>query len=222
MSKVCIIYKTLHGFATLVTRFDEKCMTTLCFEPRRVSVEDIEKFVRRFMEEDVEVNYNFKKTENTKTSSWNLCVQPVAVVNASFFGGDSSIFGGDSSSYCNYLTKMGMFVPADAQASYLESYGTAFGGLVDAGFDLAGRAWKEMGRRARDLAYRGSVRKWSEARKVEKTERERNIERWLKTYAPRANKEFGEGCIIIVDPACELEAAKGKPPEVKVAAESRG
>ena len=201
------------GFARKVTRFSEKCMTTLCFEPMEMDQPKLAKLIRGSMEtEDVQTNYEFEKTEKYqvgRSTRWHLSVEDPATMRAVFFGNED-----DSHVKIRGLRFMGFEIPPKSSVHYEESYATWLGRKVDS---TANKFFDSIDYLKRfEPGFVDSVRKKAserrEARDRKEKEKAEKMEAWLKKYAPSPNAESNDGCIIIVDPVCEMKVMEGTDP----------
>ncbi len=197
-----------HGFSPRITRYNTECMTAACFEPKPVDKKQLAKFIRTLMEEgSSEVYYTYeyfydKAAKPDIREKWKVVVTPKGL---------TASITGNRSSTIPILDGGLVEVSGDALISYQEAYTTALGRVVERGVGATSGFLKHL----RD--YKSRVPKIvKETVFARRLEREQKIGSWLEEHAPKQNIEYKDGCIILVDPVCEVRAAVGENPPVKV------
>lgn len=200
------------GFFKRVKRFEGKCVTVFCPEPRLVTNEELAKLFERYLERDGETTIT-KGRKNSLTSVSN--VSPRFRVHYRNF----------IIPYVNLcFSDLGLEIPEHAVVEYEEYYKTAFGeGIRKAAAKVGGSALAIA--TAVVDAVGGGLAEYEKRRYERMKEEKSRVAEWLAGLGARnatatsidgielSPEERSQGCLIFVDPACELRVRKGEIPE---------
>ncbi len=202
--------RNLHIFRR-VERYHDKCVTKVCFEPRKdVSYKEMTRIIREMLrDENGEslASLSCKESDYEPAFIYNTEITSERV-SGTFFG---RIHRSDIVFKFNKLIEAtGTEIPDDAEVSMEERYTTRFRRKASVFFRTLGNTICTP----YDYAIGRYIKRARERERLRIQTENSRFEYWLrnKVRVPTNERGYDQSCFLIVNPACETNVREGKSP----------